>query len=256
MTPLHRLKHFRDRSLEKLHLRLAAREAQFQLALLGMLSGVVAGAAMVCFQLAIEIPQAFFLGTDNPENYEALHPLLRLLLPTVGGLLVGWFFHRLASADRAVGVVHVMERLAYGEGILPIKNAGVQFLSATLCILFGHSVGREGPSIHIGAACASWMGQKIRLPHNSIRVLVGCGTAGAIAAAFNTPLAGVIFTMEVVLVEYTLASFTPIILAAVSATMVSRWALGSDYIFAVPALKLGALGDLFHVTLMGVGIGL
>ncbi|MEZ5584747.1 MAG: chloride channel protein [Candidatus Competibacteraceae bacterium] len=221
MNPISWIKSFALRYLDDTRLRLAARRAPWQLALLGAWSGLVAGVVMVAFRLVTEIPQVTFLGDANHENYEALSAALRLLLPTLGGLGVGLLFHWLSPTERAVGVVHVMERLAYGEGHLPIKNAGVQFFSAALCIVTGQSVGREGPAVHIGSTCGSWLGQQLRLPDNSIRVLVGCGTAGAIAAAFNTPLAGVIFAMEVILVEYTLASFTPIILAAASATTVS-----------------------------------
>jgi len=90
----------------------------------------------------------------------------------------------------------------------------------------GHSVGREGPVIHIGATSASLLGQWLRLPNNSIRTLVGCGVAGSIAASFNTPIAGVVFAMEVVLLEYTLAGFAPVILAAMAATAVSRIVYG------------------------------
>ncbi len=243
--------------LESLHLRLASRKAGLQLALLGIVSGCLAGLAMVAFRLVIDVPQVFLLGADNPDDYEALHPLLYVLLPTLGGLGVGLLFERLSVLSRPVGVVHVLERLAYGEGNLPIKNAVVQFFSAALCILSGHSVGREGPAVHMGAACGSWLGKTLYLPNNSNLILVGCGSAGAIAAALNTPLAGVVFALEVILVEYTLASFTPIILAAVSATTVSHALLGPPRIFAeVPALPMSALGELVYVVFMGIAIGL
>jgi H+/Cl- antiporter ClcA/CBS domain-containing protein len=148
-----------------------------------------------------------------------------------------------------------MERLAYGDAQLPIKNAVVQFFAAAACILTGHSVGREGPSIHIGAACGSRMGQYLRLPNSSIRLLVGCGAAAGIAAAFNTPLAGVIFTMEVIMVEYTITGFTPIILAAVSATAVSRSVFGAVPAFGIPDSWLGSPLDLAYIVFMGVVIG-
>ncbi len=212
---------------------------------------------MVAFRLVIDIPQVLFIGPENPDDYEALHPFLYVLLPTLGGLGVGLLFERLSVLSRPVGVVHVLERLAYGEGKLPLKNAVVQFFSAALCILSGHSVGREGPAVHIGAACGSWLGKILYLPNNSNLILVGCGSAGAIAAALNTPLAGVVFALEVILVEYTLASFTPIILAAVSATTVSHALLGPPRIFAeVPALPISALGELVYVVFMGIAIGL
>lgn len=245
------------RYLESLHLKLASRKASLQLALLGIVSGCLAGLTMAAFRLVIDVPQVFLFGADNPDDFEALHPLIYVLLPTLGGLGVGLLFERLSVLSRPVGIVHVLERLAYGEGNLPIKNAVVQFFSAALCILSGHSVGREGPAVHIGAACGSWLGKILYLPNNSNLILVGCGSAGAIAAALNTPLAGVVFALEVILVEYTLASFTPIILAAVSATTVSHALLGPPRIFAeVPALPVGALGELVYVIFMGIAIGL
>lgn len=242
--------------LEHLRLRLARGEALWLLALLGALSGLMAGLAIVVFRLLMAAALPMLLGADHPQQFEFLDPWLRFLLPTLGGLLVGLWLSWIAAADRELGVVHVLERLAYNEGQLPLKNAGVQFGAALLCILAGHSVGREGPSIHIGAAAGSVMGQRLHLPNNSIRVLVGCGGAGAIAAAFNTPLAGVIFAMEVVLVEYTLTGFIPIILAAVSATALSRAVFGDAPVFSVPGdLDLGALSDLPGIVLLGVILG-
>ncbi|MDX1654760.1 MAG: chloride channel protein, partial [Candidatus Competibacteraceae bacterium] len=241
--------------LETLRLRLADPQAQIPLLILGLVSGAVAGLSMVIFRLVIEASPALLLGADNPEDHEHLTPWWRLILPTLGGLAVGLLLQRLEPARRQVGVVHVLERLSYSEGHLPLSNAGVQFVGAALCILSGHSIGREGPSIHIGAASGSWMGQRLHLPNNSIRILVGCGSAGAIAAAFNTPLAGVIFAMEVILMEYTLTGFVPIIAAAVAATTVSRWAFGQDPVFIAPDVGLDSLADLGYVLIMGVLIG-
>ena len=240
---------------EQLQFRLARPDAIFTLAVLGIASGIVAGAVMVMFRLLLTWPSAALLGIADPEHFEQLDRWTRLALPILGGGLLGWWFHKLSAADQQVGVVHVLNCLAHHDGLLPLKNAGVQLLAASISIFSGHSVGREGPSIHIGAASGSWLGQQLRLPTNSIRVLVGCGTAGAIAAAFNTPLAGVIFAMEVLLIEYTLAGFTPIILAAVSATAVARSVFGSEPVFTVPAIPLGSLSDLLYIVLLGVLIG-
>ena len=109
--------------------------------------------------------------------------------------------------------------------------------------------------IHVGAACASQLGQALRLPNNSLRTLVACGVAAAIAASFNTPLAGVVFAMEVILLEYTLASFAPVILAAVVATLLSRIVFGAAVVVAVPDLQLVSLLELPWIVLLGVVIG-
>ena len=243
------------RALENLRLRVSLSEALPQLALLGILCGLLAGAVMIAFRLLVETIQSAFLPGGDPENYEALAAGYRVLVPLWGGLVVGIVFQIVPAAARSIGVVHVMERLAYHQGRLPLVNAVMQFFGAAISIVAGHSVGREGPAIHLGAACGSLQGQYLRLPNNSLRVLAACGVAAAIAASFNTPLAGVVFAMEVVMMEYTVVGFAPVILAAVSATALTRLAYGAAPAFAVPPLTLGSVWELPYVLAMGVLIG-
>ncbi len=243
------------RSLHRLRLRLAEVDALPQLALLGIIAGGLSGGVIILFRLLVESSQAGFLPDGLAENYEALPPAARFALPAAGGLLVGLLLQLLKPAQRQVGVAHVMERLAYHQGHLPAINALSQFIGAAISIISGNSVGREGPSVHLGATSASLVGQWLRLPNNSIRTLVACGVAGAIAASFNTPLAGVIFAMEVVMMEYTLTGFAPVIVAAVSATTLTRVVFGSAPAFTVPALQLGSLMELPYVMLIGLVLG-
>ncbi len=256
MTWPDRWKRNLTRGLSRLPLGSIEPEAVLPLSVLGLVTGIVAGLAMVAFRFVIETPQHFFLGPDRIENYGYLEPLALILLPTAGGLATGLVFQRLAPADRSVGVVHVMQHLAYGDAQLPFKNAIIQFFSAVVCIVSGHSVGREGPAVHIGAACGSWLGQRLQLPNNSSRLLVGCGAAGAIAAAFNTPLAGVVFAMEVIMMEYSIANFIPIILAAVSAATLSQSVFGWTRVFDIPDAWPGSAMDLTYILMMGLVIGI
>lgn len=227
-----------------------------QLALLGALSGIIAGLIIVAFRILIEHTQASFLPGGDAENYEALSPMMRVVLATVGGLVVGLLFQYIARAAGQVGVVHVMERLAYHQGRLPLRNAVWQFIGGAITIISGHSVGREGPGVHLGAASGSVLGQLLQLPNSSTRTLVACGVAAAIAASFNTPLAGVIFSMEVVLMEYTIAGFIPVIIAAVTATIICRWFFGAEPAFLVPETGLGTIAELPVILILGVTVGL
>lgn len=251
-----RLRRAWRRGLDRFRLRLSRAEALPQLGVLGILTGLIVGVVMIAFRLLIETTQAAFLPGGDPENYEALGYELRLLLPLAGGLAIGLLFQWMPEAARQVGVTHVMERLAYHQGRLPLRSAVLQFFGGALSIVSGHSVGREGPAIHLGAASGSLAGQRFGLPNNSLRVLAGCGVAAAIAASFNTPLAGVIFAMEVVLMEYTVVGFAPVILAAVSATALTRFKYGAEPAFIVPPLQLGSLWELPFVLAVGVAIGL
>ena len=149
-----------------------------------------------------------------------------------------------------------MERLSYHQGYLRIRSLLLQYIGGAIAIISGQSLGREGPAIHLGAATSSLIGQQLGLPNNTIRTLVACGTAAAIGASFNTPLAGVIFALEVVMMEYSLASFLPVILSAVSATAVTRAVFGTEVVFSVPNFQLTNLLELPYVMFLGVMTGI
>ena len=256
MRHLDRLAAMAGHRLEDLVSRLSGNDALLLPSLIGLAVGVLAGLAMVLFRLAIEELPPLFFGLTNFDGFEELSPAARFLLPLAGGALIGLIFQLLPPATRAVGVVHVLERLAYHDGVLPIRNALVQFVTGATSIICGHSAGREGPAIHIGAAFASWLGQGVGLPHNQLRILAAGGTAAAIAASFNTPLAGVIFAMEVVLTEYTVTSFAPVILASVSATAVSRAFFGSDATLTLFSAIPYHPAQLVYAALIGLAAGL
>lgn len=241
--------------LERHRLHLSRPDALLQLSGLGLLTGFLAGAVIVAFRLAVESSQAGMLPGHLPENYEALPPLVRFLLPLAGGLLIGLVFHRYAKGLYVLGIPRIMERLAYHQGHLGVREFLLQFFGAAIAIISGHSVGREGPHVFLGAASGSLLGQNLSLPNNSIRTLVGCGAAAGIAASFDTPLAGVIFSLEVIVMEYTLASFIPIILAAVSANSLSLYFLGGEKAFQVSVLHLGSMQELSIVLLLGLAAG-
>lgn len=241
--------------LDRVRLLLAGSRGLLLLSLFGLVSGILAGGISVFFRFVIETSQANFLPGADPENYEAMGWQARIILSTAGGLLLGTLFYFVSRQPMRVGVIHTLERLAYHEGHLPLKNALLQFLGGAISIISGHSVGREGPSLHLGAASASILGQKLRLPNNSIRTLVACGSAAAIAASFNTPLAGVIFAMEVVMMEYTIMGCTPVILAAVSGTILSRLVFGVHPAFIVPPMELYSFQELPLIVIMGIMIG-
>ncbi|MCP5442544.1 MAG: chloride channel protein [Chromatiaceae bacterium] len=241
--------------LDRHRLRLAHPNALLQLALLGLLTGLLAGAVILLFRLAVEGAQSAFLPDGLPENYEMLPVWFRVLLPILGGVAIGLIFLRFSGGLYLLGVARVMERMSYHQGYLTLRGFLLQFVGAAMAIISGHSVGREGPHVYLGAASGSLLGQYLRLPNNCIRTLVGCGAAAAISASFNTPLAGVIFALELVMMEYTLASFIPVMLAAASANAVSVMVLGSEPAFQIPELHLGTLKEMPLVVLLGVVAG-
>ena len=234
---------------------LAGKQALFALSMLGLVTGIVVGLVIILFRYSTEYTQMSFLPGADPENYEAVAWQSRLLMASAGGLFLGLLFYFVSRVPLRVGVIHVLERLSYHEGNLPFKNLVMQFIGAGVAIVSGQSIGREGPCVHLGAGSASLLGRYLHLPNNSIRTLVGCGAAAAVAASFNTPLAGVIFAMEVILMEYTITGFTPAILSAVSATVVCRLVFDAEPIFTVQAVDLESFLELPIIVLMGILIG-
>ena len=242
-------------SLDFFRRQLAGANALPQLSILALLVGLMTGLVILLFNAAVDVILArWVLGTTS-EDFESLSLFLRMLLPCSGGLAIGIALMRLRRRDTRVGVVHVMERLSRHQGQLPLRNAAVQFFGGITALISGQAGGREGPAIHLGAAASSLIGQAFELPNNSVRTLVACGTAAAIGASFNTPIAGVIFAMEVVMMEYTIASFIPVILASVTATFLTHSVLGDSTAFSVPSLQLASLSEIPFIILAGLMIG-
>ncbi len=225
------------------------------MAIMGVISGLLTALIALLFRLAVDLPLETLLPAGS-ESFESLPHQLRFALPLAGAVLIGLIFHFSDPNYREGSVRHVIDRLQYHQGYLPRGNALMQFFSAAIALLSGASVGREGPAVHLGAASSSQLGKSLKLPNNSLRILVGCGVAGAISASFNTPLAGVIFAMEVVLMEYTIVGFIPVILASVSGAVLSRLAFGDEPAFSIPVIQTGSLLELPLAIITGLFIGL
>jgi H+/Cl- antiporter ClcA len=245
-----------DLSLEAFRRQLANVDALPQLCVLGVVSGLITGGLMVGFRLLIQLGALVFMPEGNSEDFEGLSLLVRVLLPLLSVALIGLFLWRQPPSARKLGVSHVIERLTYHQGRFPLRNWLNQWWVGVVSVLGGLSAGREGPAIHLGAAASSGLGQRLRLPHNSLRVLVACGTAAGIAASFNTPIAGVIFAMEVVMMEYTIAGFMPVILASSMGAVVAQLVYGPEPAFQVPTVSLGSMFNLPWIVVTALLIGL
>jgi CIC family chloride channel protein len=249
------LKHRFENYTQLFSNRLSNVDALPQLAILGLLSGIATAVIILIFRFCIEFPLSFFLPNGDPENFEGLSGSLRALLPLSAASILAITWYKIKPPNRKVGVSLVMERLNYHQGYISGRSFFAQFCAGVVSIIGGLSSGREGPAVHLGAACSSLLGQKMRLPNNSIRTLVACGTAAAISASFNTPIAGVIFAMEVVMMEYTVVGFTPVVISSVSAAVLSHAVYGAETAFLVPHLFLNSLLEIPYIILCGFLIG-
>ncbi len=243
------------RFLNSYRRRLTHYESVVAYSVLGVAGGVASGLVVLAFELAIGALAGFWGVGDGGEAFELLSARDRFALPVGGALLLGLAYHFLRPEDRETGIVHVLSRMHSHYGVLPLRNALVQFLGGAFALATGQSGGREGPGVHLGGAINSLLGQQLGLPNNSLRVLIACGTAGGIAAAFNTPLAGVIFAMEVIIAEYSVVGFIPVILAAVSASAASRMLSPGGAVFVIPPLELQSLLEIPYILLLGIACG-
>ena len=197
-------------------------EAEIVLIGSSIVVGVAAGLAAVIFRFLISAVEhgGYALVPRLTSDFGRLYVVL---VPIVGGLLVGWLVTSFAPEAKGHGVPEVMEAVARRGGRIRPAVVLVKSLASSICIGSGGSVGREGPIVQIRAALGSFVGQKMRLSQARISNLVACGAAAGIAATFNAPIAGVIFALEVILDgRFGVRYFSSVVIAAVAASVIGR----------------------------------
>ena len=219
--------------------------------------GVLTGLFSIAFAELIHGVQWLAIGAPDLASYVLPWvPRWRVLLaPTVGGLLVGLVGRYLSSEVRGHGVPEVMEAVALHGGRMRRRVAFTKSLASALTIGTGGSVGREGPIVQIGAAVGSASGQLLGLPADQLRALAAAGAAGGIAAAFNAPIAGTFFALEVIARNFSARTFGPVVLCAVFSTLVSRMHFGDDPAFVVPPIQLGSPWETPLAAVLGIFCG-
>ena len=209
-------------ALARLLARLGLREESFLLAV-AILIGLVTAAAAVGFHTLIDWIRNYLYGHVGPrvDLYGKGIPLL-ILLPAAGGLAVG-VISRFVFRDReGHGVVDVLEAVNRNNGMIPPLSAVEKILTSAITIGTGGSAGAEGPIVQIGAGIASGAGQLFRVARRHMPLLIGCGSAAGISAIFNSPIGGVFFTMEVILLDFSMRTFMPVVLASVVANVATK----------------------------------
>lgn len=177
------------------------------------------------------------------------------IIPMLGGLLVGPIVFHFAKEARGHGVPEVMNAVARLGGIIRPRVAAAKAVASAICIGSGGSAGREGPIVQIGSALGSTIGQYLRLSEDRIKILVGCGAAAGISSVFNAPIAGVMFSVEVILGDFTIATFSPVLVSSVVASVLTRSVLGNHPAFEIPGYSLVSAWEIPLYMLLGVILG-
>jgi chloride channel protein, CIC family len=223
---------------------LRLRENQLFLAL-SILVGVLAGLSAVLFALAIEWVSRLLFGIDPTAAR-------LVLVPTLVSLVTGFMLTRWFPEARGSGVPQTEAAYHLRHGDIPGRVAIGKFVTGVLCVGSGHSMGREGPSVQIGAAIASTVGRWAGVSRNRIQALVPIGAAGALAAAFNTPVAAVLFSLEEVIGNMNASLIGSTVVASVASVVVERAILGNEPLFHVPPYELVHPGELAAYAVLGI----
>jgi CIC family chloride channel protein len=232
--------------------KLVPREEGFNLVLAAIV-GVIGGLVNAFFYFAGEFFQFLFLGHHgDPVREEQSFPFLeRLLVPTLGALVAGLILEFGLRLVGRQGTSDMLEAVVAGDRRLPLRTQLVKTASALVSIVSGASIGREGGIVQLSATIASKLGQLANWPPYRLRLLIGCGASAGIASVYNAPITGAVFASLIVLGNFSMNLFGPLVCASVMATMTSRTFFGIEPWYQVPQFPPVTPGQLPWFLVMG-----
>jgi CIC family chloride channel protein len=240
---------------------------QIQFWFIALIVGIAAGFAALGFRLAVDwLQSALYQANDVSRLHSEATKLLWyhiVLIPACGGLIVGLILHYFTEDGRSRSVADVIEGAALKEGRVQVRRGFASAAASLVTLSSGGSTGREGPVVHMAAVLSTVVCRFIRADGITGRDLLGCAVAAAVSASFNTPIAGALFALEIVLRHFAVHAFAPIVIASVAGTVINRLAFGDVTEFVLPAqnalnfyvelpafLLLGLLCGIIAVILM------
>lgn len=221
---------------------------------IAVLVGLASGVGVWIFKALIELAHSLAFGS-LAGWLAGLGGWSVALIPAIGGLLVGIILHFFVGVERYHGVAGIMEAVALAGGRLRYRRIPAKSFASALSIGFGASVGPEDPSVQIGSNIGSMVGQVLQISEERVRALVAAGAAGGIAAAFNAPIAGVFFAVEIILGEISGSGLGTIVLAAVASAVFIQAVSGPEPAFHVPAYTFVSPLELPFYVLLGALAG-
>lgn len=235
----------------------------FNLIKVSILAGIVGiigsfAAELLHHMIGIVTNLVFYLRFDTHIVSPIGSPLgiLIIFIPALGGLLIGLMARYGSPLVRGHGIPEAMEAVLHKRSKIPPKVALLKPFSAAISIGSGQPFGAEGPIIQTGAALGSLLGQALHTTAAERKVLLACGAAAGLAAAFGTPIAAVIFAVELLLFEFRTRSFVPLAIASTISTVIHRSLIGAEPLFAVTSADFGSPIDLLFFLVLGVICGL
>ena len=217
------------------------------LIILSLVVGISCGLAAVLLKLSIEFIHHHLISLSDKGSYN----LLNLIYPGIGMLLSLLFVKYVVKDNIGHGVTKVLQAVSKNESKIKPHNMWTSMLASSVTIGFGGSVGAEAPIVYTGAAIGSNVARYMGLSYKNMTILLGCGASGAVAGIFNAPLAGVLFTLEILLFNISMTSILPLLLSTISATVVSYVCLGMTPPFEC-TLTPFSMGNIPFYVLLGL----
>ena len=227
---------------------------QALMAVVAAVVGVLVAYAAIGFRFGIGSVQWLSYGVFTERLVSRVSELPTwqiLLVPTVGGLVVGLFLQFVMPGGRPMGVAYVIEAMALRNGRMRLRDGFAAAFVSIVSLGVGASAGREGPMVHLGASISGGVTQRLGLSPHLARTLLGCGVAASVAASFNAPIAGVFFALEVIIGHYALSAFAPVVIASVAGTVVCRAHLGEQPAFLLPQFGINSLWEFPAFLVLG-----
>ena len=226
-------------------------EKQFIL-IISFLVGILTACAALILKYLIHLIQNFL--TDNFSATGANY--LYLIYPVIGIFLTGLFVRYVVKDDISHGVTRILYAISRRQGRIKKHNTWSSVIASSITIGFGGSVGAESPIVLTGSAIGSNLGDAFKMEHRTLMLLVGCGAAGAVSGIFKAPIAGLVFTIEVLLIDLTMSSLLPLLISSVTAATLSYIVTGQEAIFKFNLDELFALERIPYVIVLGIICGL
>jgi CIC family chloride channel protein len=219
---------------------------------LAVIVGLLAGTAAMILKNLMFFMERFIRSwvTDEHTNYAYL------ILPLIGILLTVFYVRKIAKeSDIGHGVSNVLRSISTKKGVLSRKKTYSSMVASSLTVGFGGSVGLEAPIVLTGSALGSNLGQVLRLDYRSLVLLIGCGATGAIAGIFSAPIAGVMFALEVLMLNLTMASLIPLLISAVTAALLTAFFMGGGFTFQFDITQGYVISNIPYYIVLGILAG-
>lgn len=220
------------------------------LLVISALVGIISGVAAVLLKTLVHITNKWVMNGSHSSLLNA--NVMILIYPAIGILLTILFVKFVIKRPIGHGIPHVLFAISRKKSKLPSSNMYSSLIASTLTVAFGGSVGLEAPIVSTGSAIGSNLGRFFRISRQGLTILLGCGAAGAIAGIFKAPLAGVLFTIEVLMLDLTFATSIPLLISALCASTVSYFLMGSDVLFIFEVKELFELNQIPFYIVLGI----